>query len=250
MTIYISKNNQQLGPFEELKVLEMLRRGELSRDDLAIRHGENEWQKLGVFFPNVGNAVPERPIVPSPAATPVEASTGRSSRAAMDAWVRQNLATPIKVPTQWAQYAAIIVLVIMFGVPAAAAFVIQAYWATTGSRYYSDGAFAGGLIVMLLMVGVCYLFLRSEKKTVKFFDSSGVTLKNGRLFRWDEFIGVNYQYIAAYKWRPSVCIARLEFNDGMAVIGSGAFKEARKIIALIESLPGEHTGKMADSRRK
>lgn len=54
MQIYISKNKQQLGPFEEAKVLEMLRSGELSADDLAIRRGDNEWQKLGNFFPDAG----------------------------------------------------------------------------------------------------------------------------------------------------------------------------------------------------
>ena len=58
MQIYISKDNQQSGPFEEAKVLEMLKNNELSPNDLAIRHGENEWQKLSVYFPNVGNVVP------------------------------------------------------------------------------------------------------------------------------------------------------------------------------------------------
>lgn len=56
MQIYVAKNNQRLGPFEEAKVLEMLASGQLSPDDLAIRHGGNEWQKLGSLFPNAGNS--------------------------------------------------------------------------------------------------------------------------------------------------------------------------------------------------
>ncbi len=56
MQIYVSKNNQQLGPFEESKVLEMLGSGELSPNDQAIRHGGSEWQKLGELFPNAGTA--------------------------------------------------------------------------------------------------------------------------------------------------------------------------------------------------
>lgn len=54
MSIYISKNNQQAGPFEESKVLEMLGSGQLSPQDLAIRQGANQWQKLGEMFPNAG----------------------------------------------------------------------------------------------------------------------------------------------------------------------------------------------------
>lgn len=54
MSIYIFKNNQQSGPFEEAKVLEMLRDGQLSSDDMAVRQGASEWQKLGSLFPNVG----------------------------------------------------------------------------------------------------------------------------------------------------------------------------------------------------
>ena len=58
MQIYISKNNQQLGPFEESRVLEMINAGELSANDLAIRQGDTEWQKLGNYFPNAGNTAP------------------------------------------------------------------------------------------------------------------------------------------------------------------------------------------------
>lgn len=58
MSIYINKNNQQTGPFDDAKVLEMLGNGELLPNDLAIRHGENEWRNLGFYFPNVGNVAP------------------------------------------------------------------------------------------------------------------------------------------------------------------------------------------------
>lgn len=58
MSIYINKNNQQSGPFDDAKVLEMLKSGELSPNDSAIRQGEKEWQNLSVYFPNAGNAAP------------------------------------------------------------------------------------------------------------------------------------------------------------------------------------------------
>ena len=54
MSIYISKNNQQTGPFDESKVMEMLGSGQLSPDDFAIRQGAAQWQKLGEMFPSAG----------------------------------------------------------------------------------------------------------------------------------------------------------------------------------------------------
>jgi len=55
MSIYIYKNNQQSGPFEEGRILESLAAGQLSPEDLAIRQGERDWKPLGVLFPNASN---------------------------------------------------------------------------------------------------------------------------------------------------------------------------------------------------
>ncbi len=63
MQIYISKNNRQLGPFDDAKVLEMMRSGEFSADDTAIRQGESEWQNLGHYFPNSAKN-PNNVVVP------------------------------------------------------------------------------------------------------------------------------------------------------------------------------------------
>ena len=52
MQIYVSRNNQQLGPFEQAKVLAMLGSGELSTTDLAIRQGEQKWQPLAGIYRN------------------------------------------------------------------------------------------------------------------------------------------------------------------------------------------------------
>jgi len=61
MPIYIYKNNQQSGPYEEHLVLDQLRSGMLSPDDLAVRHGESQWQPLRLMFPNVTPAVTPPP---------------------------------------------------------------------------------------------------------------------------------------------------------------------------------------------
>lgn len=77
MQIYITKNNQQFGPFEESKVLEMLKSGQLSSDDLAIRHGDKEWQKLGNYFPDAGNFASAKNAVIEPT---VAAAVPKKSR--------------------------------------------------------------------------------------------------------------------------------------------------------------------------
>lgn len=51
MQIYINKNGQQHGPFDEAKVLEMLRNGQFSPNDFGIKYGQQNWQKLGEMFP-------------------------------------------------------------------------------------------------------------------------------------------------------------------------------------------------------
>lgn len=81
MQIYISKNNQQLGPLEEDKVLEMVAGGELSPNDTAIRRGDAEWRKLKDYFPNVGKKTnvpaPTAPVVSSSAVAPIAPKKSR-----------------------------------------------------------------------------------------------------------------------------------------------------------------------------
>jgi hypothetical protein len=51
MKMFINKNGQQHGPFDEAKVLEMLRSGQFSPNDFGIKDGQQSWQKLGEMFP-------------------------------------------------------------------------------------------------------------------------------------------------------------------------------------------------------
>ncbi|HEY8561576.1 MAG TPA: DUF4339 domain-containing protein [Pyrinomonadaceae bacterium] len=66
MSIYISKNNQQTGPYEEARVLQMLASGQLSPDDFAIRRGGAQWQRLGELFPQAGGHASGQPAVGAP----------------------------------------------------------------------------------------------------------------------------------------------------------------------------------------
>lgn len=56
MSIYINRNNQQTGPFEEHAVLAWLQNGQLSGEDLACRTGDSNWRPLKTWFPITNNA--------------------------------------------------------------------------------------------------------------------------------------------------------------------------------------------------
>jgi hypothetical protein len=58
MPIYINKNGQQSGPYEDHVVIDQLKNGSLSPNDLGVKHGESSWQRLGDMFPGVGVAKP------------------------------------------------------------------------------------------------------------------------------------------------------------------------------------------------
>ena len=70
MSIYIYRNNQQTGPFEEHAVLAWLRGGQLSGEDLACRAGENNWRPLKALFPMTHNVQPVRPTAQAQSHTP------------------------------------------------------------------------------------------------------------------------------------------------------------------------------------
>ncbi len=51
MQIYVTKNGERMGPFDEAEVTEGLLSGRFSGDDLGIRAGQAEWTKLSEMFP-------------------------------------------------------------------------------------------------------------------------------------------------------------------------------------------------------
>ncbi len=50
LPMYISKNNQQLGPYPPEQVLTMLNSGMVAPFDMAIKHGEQQWLPLNMYF--------------------------------------------------------------------------------------------------------------------------------------------------------------------------------------------------------
>lgn len=92
MQMYVSRNNQQLGPFEEAKVLAMLGSGELSTTDLAIRQGEQQWQPLAGIYQGVANLNPPTQAAQSPSMsrTTVRLDNGNDILQAVESWANAN----------------------------------------------------------------------------------------------------------------------------------------------------------------
>ena len=75
MSIYVNSGGTQSGPFDETSVLERLKNGQLSMDDLGIRQGESEWRRLREMFPNaVLPPLQASAFVASPVLVPVNSS--------------------------------------------------------------------------------------------------------------------------------------------------------------------------------
>src|SRR6476661_743236 len=78
MQLYIYRNNQQTGPFDDESILAQLKSGALSPDDLGIRKGEANWQRLGDIF--AGRIPASTPVAAAP--QPMANAAGQNFAAA------------------------------------------------------------------------------------------------------------------------------------------------------------------------
>jgi len=90
MQMYVSRNNQQLGPFEEAKVLEMLGNGGLLRTDLAIRQGEQQWQPLAGMYQGVAVPNPATQAAQSASKTRTTIRLSSNHLQAVESWATAN----------------------------------------------------------------------------------------------------------------------------------------------------------------
>lgn len=167
--IYIYKNNQQSGPYEENLILDQLNAGLLSPDDLAVRHGETQWQPLGAMFPNVGAQAPAQAVQ----FTAPAAQSGLASPAADPELQFRNTIIP-------KFFFGLCFLIALVGF-AAAAFYFYSLMSPTGNlqadlsrvsykilaRNFAGGMFVGGFFVLLA-------FLLSFKR--KLIPSNGLRI--------------------------------------------------------------------------
>jgi hypothetical protein len=51
MSLYVYKDGQQLGPYDDEAILQSLRNGAFTSADLASRDGQGDWRPLSFYFP-------------------------------------------------------------------------------------------------------------------------------------------------------------------------------------------------------
>jgi len=83
MPVYINKDGQQSGPYEDNVVIDQLRSGMLSPNDMAIRHGDSSWQRLGDLFPGLADQARATPPIPIPPASPAAGGGSVASESAV-----------------------------------------------------------------------------------------------------------------------------------------------------------------------
>jgi len=66
MEVWIGRNGERHGPYQEEQVREWLRSGQLSPDDLGWREGLADWQPLSVLFPQDKPSPAPSPYGPPP----------------------------------------------------------------------------------------------------------------------------------------------------------------------------------------
>lgn len=76
MEVWIGRQGERHGPYQEEQVQEWLRSGQLSPDDLGWYDGLADWQPLSVLFPQDKPAPPPSPYGPPPLQHPASVTPG------------------------------------------------------------------------------------------------------------------------------------------------------------------------------
>lgn len=177
MQIYLSRNNQQVGPFEEAKVLEMLRNGQVSPNDFGIRQGKGQWKTLGEMF---------------------QISTPRSVNSGVQNimnWAKQNLPNQLfvqhkSVGSELTAY--LITLVIVGVLPVLAGFILKIFISPTLGKLLM---LIGGILLVTLFFMFALIFLVNyfrKKKFAAIFNSQGVVNRSNFIYEWDKLQYVNF----------------------------------------------------------
>ncbi len=211
MQIYLSRNNQQAGPFEEAKVLEMLRGGQVSSNDFGIRQGDRQWRTLSEMF---------RDFAPPPV---------NSSVQNIVAWASKNLPNQLfvqhkSVIAELKSY--LITLTIVGVLPFLAGFVLNLF-IPLGKLLMLLGGIL--FVVMTLMFALIFLVNHfRKKKFVAIFNSQGVVTNGNVLYEWDKLQYINFLKIKNPRLHGQGLIPMLIAKLAVFLIRSVIFKDPRQ----------------------
>jgi len=160
MPIYINKNSQQSGPYEDHIVIDQLRSGVLSPNDLGIRPGEKSWSLLAELFPGIGEPLRHQ----SPANAHAFAGSAAMPSAAAEKTSPQPEPQYRKTTLQKIFFA--LCFLGMVGILAATAYYVYFGFAPTGNleadlsrmgfrdlaKYLAIGSFVGAFFAFLALL--------------------------------------------------------------------------------------------------
>jgi hypothetical protein len=236
MSIYVYKNNQQAGPFEETAVLTWLNNGQLSGEDFGCQTGAKEWQKLKVLFAN--NPAPQPAAVSNVALPATGGGQAVSNQPAVN-WARQNLQTPVKVK---GLFNSLIVTVFSYAflalfclVPPCYILISTFYLFMTGGLQESHKVGLGIGIGWLVLGGGIFLFIVLIRRNIaKVLTSEGVKIRGRKKFLWENLRFLNHKTILARGGKKTAI--EMVFANGKAVIPPHTFNKS-EILRLLETLP-------------
>jgi hypothetical protein len=201
MSIYVYKNNQQVGPFEETAVLLWLNSGQLSGEDLACRTGANNWQPLKTLFADP----------PQVSTTSVSAAAGSGQEfynQQVVNWARRNFQTPVEIKLRYNSLPSRIFVGIAIAIGAVCAFwlpvaiLVRAIYilATEGwSRSVSSPLIFGFVLLLVfggLFFGLVYWLGAARRKIAEVFDTEGVRTRGGKKHLWENLSYLNYKKVS------------------------------------------------------
>ncbi len=247
MSIYIYRNNQQSGPFEEAAILTWLKNGQLSPEDLACRIGASEWQRLKVMFASPAQMTKNFVALPA---------SGNNGQAFYNQpvvnWARQALLNRAEVKLKYnSLFAKIIIYSLLFSAPAMFMLFGVYQIITAGSVSQSLPIF---VLVAIMALPLALLVLLTQFKRnsfIKYLDADGAENLCGKKYHWKHLRFINYKKAKPTQKQfglianPLIALAfsgsdkitvELVFETGKAVIPPLIYSQA-EILNLIRTIP-------------
>lgn len=224
MQTFIHKNGQQLGPFEEKTVLEMLKKGELLPNDLGFKKGEKDWQPLSKIFRDTSNfSLSELPqTAPDP--------KNFINQPVVD-WAKVKLNKDIEIELK---YDSLLMKILGYIAGLFFPMVFFVLWMqmvlkwmdgkTEYQQWYAPIVWAFWFIVFSSPFWVFWLILnRTRRKIIKRFTSEGLETRAGKKYLWKDLYQLNYSKTRNVRIGTDIYEKRLSSGIASALM-SGSHK--------------------------
>lgn len=245
MSIYLSKNNQTTGPFEESVILDWLNKGQLKPEDLACRQGAASWQPLNTL------------IQVSPQKLTSVSNLQNSGKQTVVEWAKQNLNEAVEVKIKGNSLVAKgIFLVFLFSLPILLSLLGFYSLITTGLKNFFNV-----MIVAVISFGffglILALIMFTRRKFAAKLDAEGVETIWRKKYLWQDLQYIEYKRVTAHTGSSGAGLlgillasviraimfsgsekinTELVFADGKSMVPAMSYNQ-RELVDLIRTIP-------------